>query len=156
MNVTGTLLNYFAICKRKMWLSAHKIDCEQDSDLVKIGKIYHREAEKETIEIDNIKMDGLRDGKVFELKKSKKGSEGARMQVLYYLHVLKKHGIETSGIIKYKENNRLETIELNEESEKELMDTISEIKNILNDSKPPEAKRIKYCKMCSYNDFCFS
>ena len=97
MNITGTLINYFAICKRKMWLSAHKITCEQDSDLVKIGKIYHRESDKETIEIDNVKMDGLRDGKVFELKKSKKGSEGARMQVLYYLHVLKKHGIETSG-----------------------------------------------------------
>ena len=156
MNITGTTLNYFKLCKRKMWLSVHKLNCEQDSDLVKIGKIYHEEQEKDSIEIDNVKLDGLKDGKVFELKKSKKGSEGARLQVLYYIHVLKEHGIETSGVIKYKENNRVESIELNKESEKELFEAISEIHAILNEKKPPKAKRIKYCKMCSYNDFCFS
>src|SRR3989338_2538287 len=108
--LTPTHLNYYCTCKRKLWFFAHKITCEHDSELVKIGKFYHESIEKESIQIDNFKIDRLRDGKVFELKKRNTAPEAARFQVLYYLYLLKQKGIHTSGVIKYKENNRLDEV----------------------------------------------
>jgi len=59
MNLTATHINYFFTCKRKLWLFSRNIKCEQESDFVKIGKIHHEDFEKESIEIDNIKIDKL-------------------------------------------------------------------------------------------------
>jgi len=42
------------------------IQCEQESDLVKIGKIYHEDFEE--IIIDNIKIDMMKKGKIWEVK----------------------------------------------------------------------------------------
>lgn len=156
MNPTATHINYFFTCKRKLWLFSRKIACEQESDLVKIGKIYHEELENENIQIDNIKIDKLRDGKVFELKKKNTSPEGTKYQVLYYLYKLREKGINTTGVIKYKENNRLETVELNEENEATLKKSIEEIKSICTMKEPQPVKRIKYCKNCSYYELCFS
>lgn len=155
MNITATHLNYYFTCKRKLWLFSRNIKCEHDSDQVKIGKVYHEDYEKEQIQIDNIKIDKLRKGKVFELKKRNTTPEAAKFQVLYYLYVLREHGIHTTGVIKYKENNRLEEIELNEENEKHLIQAIEDIKKINQNKTPPHAKRNKYCKNCSYFELCF-
>src|SRR3989338_11398342 len=124
MSLTATHINYFFTCKRKLWLFSRNIKCEQESDFVKIGKIYHEDFEKESIEIDNIKIDKLKDGKVFEFKKKNTAPEAAKYQVLYYLLKLKEKGIITTGIIKYKENNRLERVELNNENEVMLLNSI--------------------------------
>jgi len=155
MNITATHINYYLTCKRKLWLFSYNIKCEHESDLVKIGKIYHEDYDKDQIQIDNIKIDGLRKGKVFELKKKNTAPEATEYQVLYYLHVLRKHGIKTSGIIKYKENNRLKEIELNNENENKLKTVLQEIEFFCKTSTPPPAKRIKYCRNCSYFELCF-
>ncbi|MBN2422379.1 CRISPR-associated protein Cas4 [Candidatus Woesearchaeota archaeon] len=156
MNPTATHINYYFTCKRKLWLFSHNIKCEHESDFVKIGKIYHEDYDKEKIEIDNIKIDALRDGKVFELKKKNTAPKAAEFQVLYYLYVLKNHGTNTTGIIKYKENNRLQEVMLSEELEKELLEVLKNIELLCREDKPPEAKRIRYCKNCSYYELCFS
>ena len=156
MEITATHINYFFTCKRKLWFFSRKIQCEQESELVKIGKIYHEDYEKDKIEIDNLKIDSLRDGKVFELKKKNTSPEGAKFQVLYYLYKLKEKGINTTGIIKYKENNRIEEVILTPENEAELKMSISEILEICSLNKPPVAKKIKYCRNCSYFELCFS
>src|SRR3990167_3494364 len=110
MNLTATHINYFFTCKRKLWLFSRKITCEHESEFVKIGKIQHEDLAQ--VEVENMKFDGLRDGKVFELKKKNTSPEAAKFQVLYYLFRLEGKGIETTGIIKYKENNRLEEVAL--------------------------------------------
>lgn len=156
MNPTATHINYFFTCKRKLWLFSRKIACEQESDLVKIGKIYHEDFEKENIEIENIKIDRLKDGKVFEFKKRNTAQEAAKYQVLYYLYKLREKGISTTGIIKYKENNRIEEVELTNENEEILKKSIEEIKQICSLNNPRQAKKIKYCKNCSYYELCFS
>jgi CRISPR-associated exonuclease Cas4 len=155
MKPTATHINYYFTCKRKLWWFTHNITCEHDSETVKIGKLYHEEKE-EPISIDNIKLDGFRDGKVFELKKKNTATKAAQFQVLYYLHVLKEHGIETSGLIKYKENNRIEEVQLTKKLQEELKEAIKEVKTIALQDKPPQAKRIKYCKGCSYYELCWS
>lgn len=156
MNTTATHINYFFTCKRKLWLFSRKIACEQESDLVKIGKLYHEDFEKDNIEIENIKIDKLKDGKVFELKKKNTAPEAAKYQVLYYLLKLREKGINTTGIIKYKENNRIEEVVLTPENEEILKESIGEIKQICSLNKPQPAKKIKYCKNCSYYELCFS
>jgi len=156
MTLTATHLNYLVTCKRKLWLFAHKITCEQNSELVKIGKIYHEDLKDQGIEIDNFKIDKFRDGKVFELKKKNSAPEAAKLQVLFYLSKLKEKGIQTSGIIKYKENNRLEEVELTPEAEQALQQSIVEAEMIINQEQPQPAKKIKYCKKCSYNELCYA
>src|SRR3989338_8394012 len=136
MSITATHINYFFTCKRKLWLFSKKITCEHESELVKIGKIQHEDFEKESIEFENIKIDRLINGKVFELKKRNTSPKGAKYQVLYYLLKLKEKGINTTGIIKYKENNRVEKVELTDENEAILKESIEEIKSILLEKKP--------------------
>ena len=156
MNVTATHINYYFTCRRKLWLFSHNIKCEQESELVKIGKIHHEDLEKNAIQIENIRLDGLRGGKVFELKKKNTAPEAARHQVLFYLLKLKEKGIITQGIIKYKENNRLETVELTNKNEESIKKAIKEAEEISIMPISPETKRIKYCKKCSYYELCFS
>ena len=156
MTLTPTHLNYYFTCKRKLWLFNRKITCEHDSEMVKIGKIYHEDYDKDAIEIDNVKIDKMKDGKVFELKKKNTAPEAAKFQVLYYLYKLKEKGMTTSGIIKYKENNRIEEVYLTPENEVLLMNALQQAEQICALEKPLPAQKIKYCKNCSYHDLCFS
>lgn len=63
MIITGTILNYFMVCRRKLWLFAHGITMEQESDLVYEGKLIHessypeRNPNYEEIELEGIKVD---------------------------------------------------------------------------------------------------
>lgn len=155
MALTATHINYFFTCKRKLWLFSKKITCEHESELVKIGKVHHQDIEKESLQIDNVKIDSLREGKVFELKKKNTAPEAAKYQVLYYLLKLKEKGIFTTGTIKYKENNRLEEVELTQANEDLLNNAIRQAELICQEQ-VPEAKRNKYCRLCSYYELCFS
>jgi len=149
---TGTHINYYFTCKRKLWFFHHSIQCEQESDIVKIGKIYHEDLDE--IVIDNIKIDMIKRGKIWELKKSIKNRKASVYQVLYYLYVLKQKGIETSGIIKYKENNRKEEVILTEEKEREMLKILGDINRIVNGEIPRRINK-KICKKCSYYELCY-
>ena len=55
--INGTQINYYFICKTKLWLFSHNIQLEQ-SENVKLGKILHEDSfkrEKEYL-IDNMIM----------------------------------------------------------------------------------------------------
>jgi len=153
--LTGMHINYYFTCKRKLWLYHHAITYERESELVKIGKLYHEDLEKNALEIDHVKIDNFRQGKVWELKKSKRNRKASIYQVLFYLFVLKNKGIETSGIIKFKENNKVEEVFLSPEKEERLLSTMAEIEKICEESCPPAAEEIPYCKRCSYYEMCF-
>ena len=104
----------------------------------------------------SINIDKLKDGKVFELKKKNTSPEAAKYQVLYYLLKLREKGMNTTGIIKYKENNRIEEVSLTQEEETTLLKSIEEIKQICSLDNPHPVKKIKYCRNCSYYELCFS
>ena len=156
MTLTATHLNYYFTCKRKLWLFAHQLTCERESELVKIGQVYHQDIKEEPVEIDNIKIDKFKDGKVFELKKKNSAPEAAKFQVLFYLLKLREKGVNTSGIIKYKENNCLEPVELTPENEVALIESMQKVATICELPQPPNIKKNKYCRKCSYFDLCFS
>ncbi|HLG30216.1 MAG TPA: Dna2/Cas4 domain-containing protein, partial [Candidatus Brocadiales bacterium] len=94
---TGTQINYYFVCKRKLWLFSNHIEMERESDAVLIGKLLHEASyQRQTKEIvidDTIKIDFL-DGKgvIHEVKKSDKLEKPHEYQLLYYLYYLKQKG----------------------------------------------------------------
>ncbi|MEO0255643.1 MAG: CRISPR-associated protein Cas4 [candidate division WOR-3 bacterium] len=100
----------------------------------------------------------LREGSIViaEIKKSSKFLESAEMQLCFYLYNLKKIGIEAKGeIVIPKEKKKIE-VELDRERVLKLEKAIVEIKEILKMEKPPEIRKVKFCKNCAYREFCFS
>jgi CRISPR-associated exonuclease Cas4 len=164
MAITGTHINYFFICHRKLWLFANGIQMEHTSELVDEGRFIHetaypRRAEKYTeIEIDGVKIDfyDARNKIVHEVKKSNKVEEAHRWQVKYYLYILKKRGVEgAKALLEYPKLRRREEIHLSGQDVQELQTTELKIQEIIkSDFAPPRIKK-GLCKRCSYHDFCW-
>lgn len=75
------------------------------------------------------------------------------MQLASYLHRLKRRGVEAKGeLIIPKEKKRI-PVELTEEIELELKKAFSEIERIMEQSRPPEPVKNKYCRNCAYREF---
>lgn len=179
MNINATFININLICKRELWLHSHGITMEHNSDLVAQGKwigenSYEQRANKnEELEVSVVyKPEGFREeislnakidffdakkGIVHETKKSDAYEEAHRAQVLFYLFVLQKSGVNvTKGIIEYPKQRETVNVELNDEAEKEVKKWIIEVLEIVeSESCPPSIKKSK-CRNCSYFDFCWS
>ena len=91
MKINGTLMNYYIHCPRQCYLHAHRLNMENNSEDVKIGKALHEEKYKDDdnseIAIDNIKLDKLTKDYLTETKKSDADVEASRWQLIYYLYV---------------------------------------------------------------------
>ena len=165
MTVTGTHINYFHVCKRKLWLFANGIRMEHTSELVEEGKFIHetsysRRAEKyQEVEIDGIKID-FYDPKnyvVHEIKKSNRVEEAHRWQLKYYLYVLVHNGVKgVSGILEYPKLRRREEIILTNADIEYLEKIKSQIQQITQSDVGPPRVAKKICQNCSYYDFCWS
>ncbi len=159
--ITGTQVNYYFICKTKLWLFSHNITMEHESDLVKMGKLIHRETfktDEKEIKIGPIAMDIVRAGdevEIREVKKSKKMEESYINQVLYYLYFLKKCGIKAKGVISFPKMRETVRLELDEEDEKRIENVLKEIDKIIS-GPMPEPKYRRLCRKCAYFEFCFS
>lgn len=162
--VTGTLIAYYYICKRKLWLHAKGLNLEnvsENADVIK-GRLLHEATFKREIHKDydfgRTKIDFLKYGDeviVHEIKKSKK-FEGAHIwQLKYYIFTLKSKGIQcTTGVIHYPNSMRKVDIEFSQEDNEVILQATKEIKNILKNPIPPEPINKKFCKKCAYFDFC--
>jgi len=163
VNVTGTLVWYYFICKREVWLMAHSIEADQDNEFIDIGRFIHEtsyQREKKELSLGNIKIDILKKAGeelvVGEVKKSSKFKESARMQLAYYLYELEKKGITAKGILMFPKEKQREEIILNDLVRKELEKTINDILRIMYQDKPQPAQKISFCKNCAYNEFCWA
>lgn len=162
IHITGTEINYYFVCHRKLWLFARMIQMEHESDTVATGRLVHehsyaREARKE-IQLDDIKVDffDLRDGVIHEVKKSKSVEEAHRWQLLYYLYYLKKRGVEgLTGEIDYPLLKCRETIELDGRAESELEEVLANVESVKSAETAPERIRKSFCKTCSYYELCW-
>jgi len=159
--VQGTKVNYYCICKRKLWFFSKGITMEDKNDRVIQGKIIHESSYKsvETKEVlidDILKIDILEDEHIREIKTSSKMPVADRMQILYYLYYLKSIGVKKTGIINYVKEKKREFINLDDNSEKEIIEVLKEIKEIISYEKPPRIQNVSYCKKCSYYELCYS
>lgn len=160
LNIQGVKINYYYICKRKLWLFTKGITMEQNSDRVMSGKLIHensykRKTHKELLINNLLKLDIMDSEYVREVKISSKMKEADEMQLYYYLYYLKKLGINKKGMINYVKEKRQEEIELNSEKEVEIEKTIEEIIRISKLNKPPTLSKLPYCTKCAYYEFCF-
>jgi len=162
MKVNGTLMNYYFHCKRQCYLLGSRLNLEDNSEDVKIGKAIHEErAEKENTEIsiENIRLDKLTADYLTEVKKSDADVEAARWQLIFYLSILKGKGMIRKGKLEFVEKNksdkRTEIIELTEDLEKELVKYIAEIEELLDGEKIPPVLGKAKCKQCAYYEYCY-
>ena len=159
--VTGTIINYYFVCPTKMWLFANKINLEDNSEDVRIGKVLHEisETKVDEVGIDGIKVDKITKDYVIEVKKSDSDIEAAKWQLLYYLYILKQKGIEKKGRLEVFEKNRQDkkrfVIELTAENEKKLLEILEDIERILSSEIPLKSKFESKCKKCAYYEYCF-
>ena len=160
LNIQGVKINYYHICKRKLWLFTKGITMEQNSDRVMSGKIIHENSYKrkkyKELLIDNLlRLDIMDSEYVREVKISSKMKKAGEMQLYYYLYYLNKLGINKKGMINYVKEKKQEEIELTSEKEKEIEKTIEGIIEISKMKKPPTLKKLSYCTKCAYYEFCF-
>ena len=163
MKVNGTLINYYFHCKRQCYLHGNRLNLEDNSEIVKIGKAIHEEKSKEKenteISIENIKLDKLTSEYLTEIKKSDSDLEAAKWQLIYYLKVLKDKGVYRKGKLEFIERNKSskKTIvyELNDEIEEELYLNIKNIENLILGNEIPEVLNSSKCKKCAYYEYCY-
>ena len=161
MNITGSMIYYYFICKRKLWYFIHEINMEQNSELVSIGKLLDETSytrEKKSILIDGtINIDFIKNKAVLhEVKKTKAIEEAGIWQVKYYMYYLEKRGVEN---VRAKIDFPLlrESREINlEDNDREILENvIKSIEDIKIQEKPAELIHSKICKKCAYYDLCY-
>lgn len=163
MQVNGTLINYYFHCKRQCYLHGNRLNLEDNSEQVKIGKAIHDEraenSKNSEVAIDNIRLDKLTRDYLTEIKKSDADMEAAKWQLLYYLKVLKEKGIVRKGKLEFVEKNKRDKktiiLELTEELEQKLECHIEAIEKLLEESNPPECIHKATCKKCAYYEYCY-
>ena len=163
MRVNGTLINYFFHCKRQCYLHGNRLNLEDNSELVQIGKAIHevKAADKENAEIaiDNIRLDRLTAEYLTEIKKSDSDVEACKWQLYYYLKVLKDKGIIRKGKLEFEEKNKSNRatviLELGEEEEKQLEQIQQQIEALLLEEEVPTAEVSPRCKKCAYYEYCY-
>jgi len=161
--ITGTLINYYFHCKTQCWLHANRINLEDNSEDVRIGKILHEINEEKSqnaeLSIDNIKIDKLTKEYLVEVKKSDSDIEAVKWQVLLYLYKLKQKGVQKKGKIEFIEKNRqkkkIHYVELDEVHERELLKILADIEALIEEEKPPKPILEKKCRKCAYYEYCF-
>lgn len=159
--ITGVMVYYYAVCKRKLWYFYNEIDMEDGNENVQIGKVIDEESykrDKKHININNIiNIDFIRSrGILHEVKKSNKIEEASILQVKYYLYYLKKKGVDNiKAKIDYPLLKQTLDIELNDEDIKEMDEILDDIKNVVKKKKPCELHKKRICKSCAYYDLCF-
>lgn len=163
IKVNGTLMNYYFHCKRQCYLHGNRINLEDNSENVHIGKALHEERHEKSnnteIELENIKLDKLTKDYLTEVKKSDADLEASKWQLLFYLKILKSKGIIRKGklecIEKNKSQNKIMYFELTEDIEEELKKYEIEIKELLLREKVPEVLNKPKCKKCAYYEYCY-
>ncbi|MCX8029879.1 MAG: CRISPR-associated protein Cas4 [Brevinematales bacterium] len=162
MEVNGTLIWYYTICKREAWLIGHRIVPDQKDNRIMMGRHIHkyffsREKAKEVLIDNTIKVDLVKGRRlIVEIKKSSKFIDSTRWQLLFYLYYLKhKKGVVMEGEISIPDEKKRVLVRLSEESEKEIEKIIGEIEELLKQEKSPKPEWIKYCKVCGYKEMCW-
>jgi len=158
--ITGTLVHYYATCKREAWLYSRKISADQYDENILMGKALSQIKEEQLQQFPFSQLQFDRIGKqrghylVTEYKKTMKNPEGAKMQLQFYMYQLK-------TALKLKEINgkvisgkKVIFVEGSDATMIQMKTLLDEIAQFLEASKPPPFYKIAFCKNCGYRDYC--
>jgi len=163
LHVTGTLVWYYYICKREVWLMARHLVPDEDNPNIDLGRFigehtYRRD--KKEITVDHIKLDILRKEKgqlvVGEVKKSSKYEKSATMQLAFYLMELREKGVDAVGELLFPKEKKKTRVEINDELIVQIENAKKEILKIAYQETPPLPQKINYCRNCAYAELCWS
>ena len=160
-DITGLMVYYYEVCKRKLWYFVNEIQLEKNNSNVILGKLleentYTRDEKK--INIDGvINIDFIRSKKILhEIKKSNSIEPASLLQVQYYLYYLEKKGlVGLKGILDYSLLKQTVEVNLTDGDRENLDNIIIGIKEILRKESPPILEKKGICKKCAYFDLCF-
>jgi len=158
--ITGTLVWYYSLCKREVWLMGHEITPDEDFYSLEIGRVVHQIFYKEfrkEVDLEGMKLDFLKRGEnvVCEVKTSSRFLDAAVLQLSYYLYRLREYGIDATGEIRVPRERKRVVVVLDSEHEAKLLSALKEIRAIMESTKPPEPVRVRFCRKCAYKDFCW-
>ncbi len=142
---------------------ARELNPDQDNTFLEIGRIiednfYKRDSK--SLDIANMKIDLIRkNGRnilIGEVKKSSRFEKPSIMQLSFYLLKLKENGVNAKGEILIPKERKRISVELTNELETELKQTINEIEKIIVEDIIPNKEKIRFCTHCAYREFCWA
>ncbi|NWF94535.1 MAG: CRISPR-associated protein Cas4 [Candidatus Thorarchaeota archaeon] len=161
--LNGTMVNYYVVCKRKLWLFSRNLGREQDSELVTIGKLIHESSfkrrEKEELILGRVKIDHTtRSGRliVHEVKKSRSHPEAARAQLHFYIWFLERLGVTCEGQLHFYGEKQREDVSLGPSERAYLEAIILDALRTIDSPSSPECQRSALCRKCAYRDYCWA
>lgn len=161
--VTGTLIWYYYICKRQVWLMAHSLTPDQNDENIQQGRVigeYSYPRDKKEVDLGNVKIDLVRTEKgqlvIGEVKKSSRFLNSATKQLQFYLLQIEKMGISARGELFIPEERQRFEVVLDEKARQELKKAQEDIMAIVHQALPPPAQKIRLCRPCAYAEFCWS
>lgn len=157
--ITGLMYAYSLICEKKLWYYANELSMEDNSNDVAIGKLIDEESfkrEHKHILIDDcINIDFLKNGIVYEIKKSKSLKEASRNQIKFYLYHLYKNNVKNPiGIIKIPKEKYEEEVCLSSNDIEFIEKQLQKIERIISSKCIPPMLDNKICKKCAYYELC--
>ncbi len=78
------------------------------------------------------------------------------MQLLYYLFLLEEKGFKVEGEIRVPSEKKVIKVFLNKKNKKRILALTEKINSLIKQKLPPYPSRNKYCKNCSFKEFCWS
>lgn len=153
------------MCPRQAWLMSRNISGNQYNDFLAIGRLFSEESfkrSKKEVYIDGNIIDVVRKEKnsivLIETKKTSRFIESAKIQLLYYLYNVKKKNnrLKLKAEIHVPKEKKIVDVELTKKEKDRLKQIIEDTKNTINRVLPECPTNKKYCKSCSYQEFCWS
>ena len=160
--ITGTLVNYYVTCKREAWLYAHHIHADQEDENVLMGKALAdiKERDLQEFAFSNLKFDKLSKQRghylITEYKKSLKNELAGKMQLLFYIYLLKT-GLNLKEVKgKLISGKKVILVDDSSENFALIKQILSEITTLVNLERPPKFTQGKFCANCAYSGYCVS
>lgn len=164
--VRGYELNAWSICPRKCWFLQRQLAMEPHSPYVELGRLVHQQALEPSphaenayteVPIENFaRVDKIAGELVYEIKRSPRKSEAHRLQLLYYLYLLRERGLNLKGVLHYPEQNRREIVELDATGLETLQRALDAVQQLRQQPLPPHVpKPLTICRTCAYQELCW-
>jgi CRISPR-associated exonuclease Cas4 len=158
-DITGTLINYYATCRREAWLYARHIHADQSDDAITMGRALAEIRDKgQDFPFSNLHFDKLEKKAghylITEHKKTMSNPEAAKAQLLFYMYLLKT-GLKLKKIDgKVISGKTVIYVEGSDEAFSSLEAMMDELALFVQTTTPPTYERTKWCKGCAYKSYC--
>ena len=157
--ITGLMFAYSLICPRKLWFYANGITMEDTNEYVNLGKLIdettYKKENKQILIKDCINIDFIKNGVIYEIKKSKKLKDTSEFQIKYYLYHLYKSGIKNPiGILKIPKEKYEKEIYIKQEDILFIENQLKLIRKVIESKKAPSCLNSNICKKCAYYELC--